>query len=107
MANYSLFMALFWLVVGALVICYHQFVDNAAFGTNIFGTGLSAGWLAIVLVIYNLIRWNNNRSKDSPDQAAYKTMMEERRRRNREGRHDDQPPDPNFNFSDRPEEGKR
>jgi hypothetical protein len=108
MANFNLFMALFWLVLGVLVVWYHHFVDGDFFGQDILGSGIPRVWMALLaflLVPYNLVRWYNARSYVANQQVSDSIMEARRRRDHAEGRHGDQPPDPNFNFSDRPKDG--
>lgn len=46
------FLALFWLVIGLAMILHPRFEN-----WKIAETGISFGWLAIVLAGYNLMRW--------------------------------------------------
>ena len=56
MINLNLLLAVFWLIVGGLLFLLPRLVRDADLG-NVLGTGLSAGWLALVLAFYNLARW--------------------------------------------------
>lgn len=98
--NVNLMMAVFWVILGVPMVIYHWLHPGAAFD-NILGTGISAGWLCIVLGLYNVARWWSARSY-----AAYRQHLEETALR-RHRREDATPPggrelDPNFMFNDPP-----
>jgi hypothetical protein len=102
MRNLNLFLAILWAVLGAGAILYHQ-QNPQAFGADFGGLGISAGWLAGLLVLYNLVRWWSIRTYYS-DRQGLQSVMDARRQRERaeERHHREEPPDPNLDFSDKP-----
>jgi hypothetical protein len=79
----NLVMAVFWLVVGGLLLGW-QWLHPENRRLTIFGTGISIGWLALLLALYDLVRWRQERRltrRQTPPAAV---------------------PDPNFNFTDQP-----
>ena len=99
--NLYLFMAVFWLVLGlALVIV--PGVNPKALPWAMLGGRISVGWLALVLALYNVLRWWLLRS------AAQRRAREEDRQPVRSALSASPPPapDPNFQFTDPPPEPK-
>jgi len=95
----NLIMAVFWLLLAATVFGWQwRHPDGATL--TISGTGISFGWLGVVLGLYNLARWWSGRLA----QRRRQMEADERRRRTRpiESR---QPPGvvhPEFNFIEEP-----
>jgi hypothetical protein len=53
---YNLFLAVFWLVLGASLFIWRWLSPDATqFRFEPFG--VSAGWVALLLAVYNLLRW--------------------------------------------------
>lgn len=52
------FLALFWLLIGLGMILHPGFAN-----WKIADTGISFGWLAVVLAGYNLLRWRLRREQ--------------------------------------------
>jgi hypothetical protein len=92
-------LALIWLIVGAALVVWHR-LDPDAPGRNFLGTDVSAGWLAVVLGMYNLVRWWATRSVGRRQQALDEDLERRRRRDDPE-----RPRDPTFDFSDPPAGG--
>jgi hypothetical protein len=95
----NLFLALLWLLGAVVVLAYEYFTGEQFL--RIRGTNLSVGWLLLVLGIYNLARWWSLRSYRA-EQRAVQTAQANRYRAAHRERHPGQPPDPNFDFTDRP-----
>jgi hypothetical protein len=93
----NLFMALFWLVLAGLLLAWHAaHPENAAL--RIGGSGPSLGWVALVLALYNFVRWWSQRAY-----ARQRRLLEELRssRQPQRPRGTDAP-DPAFDFSNEP-----
>jgi hypothetical protein len=95
----NLILAVVWLVGAGLLFVYEYQTGDQRL--RIRGTDLSIGWLLLVLGLYNLARWFSSRSG-----KASERVLEEMRTRHHQGRHSqpraEEPPDPNFNFTDEP-----
>jgi hypothetical protein len=88
-------LAIFWLVVGVVWILYdYSSGGNGAF--SIPGLGWSAGWVCVLLAVYNFMRWWSRRVSSRTD-AQYRTRRDYLRNPPPVRR---EPPDPNFNFTD-------
>jgi hypothetical protein len=97
MKNLNLFAAIFWFVVGVAILATPQDLLVIRLG----GVQFSSGWLAFVLVLYNLVRWWSLRSYRQQRQAEQQALAK-REERHREERREQVEPDPNFNFTDPP-----
>lgn len=87
----NLILALFWVVVAVLLFVFHKGGNQGLIPIPLY-------ILALVLAIYNLVRWWSMRVA-----AAQRRQGEEMIRKpslHRAG--DDRPPDPNFVFTDSP-----
>lgn len=93
----NLIMAVCWLVVGGTFLIWHWLDPQAPLG-YIRGTNISIGWIGIGLAIYNVVRWYSQRSAVSAREAQLAESLR-RSREERRVRHEE-PPDPNFNFSE-------
>jgi len=94
----NLFLALFWFILGVVLIAYHAFTGDKNF---LFG-GISTGWLALFLCLYNVIRWwavSSATSHRKAEQLAEAARLRNAQRRYRDAATE---PDPNFNFTDQP-----
>jgi hypothetical protein len=96
--NLSLILALAWLLGAVVLFAYEQFTGDMRF--RIRGTDLSAAWLLLVLGLYNLARWWSLRRARADQQALRSEQVHRRPAPFREPRNE--PPDPNFNFTDEP-----
>jgi len=97
--NLNLIMAVVWFVVGAglLVVTYTMGDDALPFRVRFLP--ISPGWLALLLCVYNVVRWRSGpRRRQDPLAAALAA-----RRRMRRDRDDPPPaPDPTFDFTAAP-----
>jgi hypothetical protein len=100
MVNANLFMAIFWLFLGAALIIAQGLRPDVRW-MRLCGTDLSIGWAAIVLCVYNLVRWWSLRSYEAQRRALDEAY--ERRLREAEQRplaHEEHNPD--FDFGNSP-----
>lgn len=84
------------------MIVYHSQHPNVP-TANIWGSGISLGWVAVLLGVYNLyklVRWWNVRSY----QANLRKLEEIRWEREHRSRLDIDKRDPTFDFSDKPDQ---
>ncbi|MGE3803596.1 MAG: hypothetical protein AB7K24_02865 [Gemmataceae bacterium] len=84
----NLMMAGFWVAIGVTMLIYHRLNPQAPL--EILGTGISAGWLAIFLALYNVARWwsaasyvkekeaAESRAERIQDRQKYSSLMVER-----------------------------
>jgi hypothetical protein len=94
--NLNLVFAVPWLVVAAGFLIWHGLhPEDRHF--RIFYTGLSAGWLALFLGLYNLARWYSSWSYGRALRRQEQARAEHERRTRPE-----EPPHPEFDFT-RPE----
>ena len=96
--NFNLLLAVVWLAVGVLLLVWQWYDPNAP-SRSILNTGISWGWLALLLALYNLVRWWAGRSA-----AAERRLEAEARARYHREHHPRpvQEPDPTFDFSKPP-----
>lgn len=95
----NLFMAIFWLTLAIAAFVVSWLKPGLPY-LEIAGSGLNAGWLALVFGAYNLVRWLSTRMS-----AERKRMLEQmsgRRNRPRREFAEDSEPNPAFDFGDRP-----
>ena len=85
-----LLLAVLWLVTGGGLLVWQAMNPNVPL-RSVLGTRISAGWVLIVLAVYDLVKWWSTR-KSAARQAA-----ETRAPRRPRGE-----PDANFDFSDSP-----
>ncbi len=100
----NLILAGFWFVIGAALLASQSlYGDQPQF--LIPGTKLSIGWLAMCLVVYNVVRWWMRRSYLRRQRDMEETLSRLYRRRP----HQNTPvePDPNFMFTEEPPHGDR
>jgi hypothetical protein len=94
----KLFMALVWLVLGACIF-YWQWSHPDRPGLTIWNTGISIGWGAIALGLYNLLRWwmawSYQKRQRAVVEAEAHRLNELRRRTRPSSGHN-----PDFDFSD-------
>jgi hypothetical protein len=96
--QFNLLAAIVWFVAGTGMLVLSWLHPEKAPWT-IRGTDLSAGWLGIVLAVYNLARYFSIRASRRPDGEA--TLRQRRPRSPSEG--SSREPDPNFQFDDQSE----
>jgi hypothetical protein len=94
-ASVKLWMAGVWLIVAGFIFYWEW--SHPGPGLTIWNTGISIGWVAVLLCLYNLFFWwiSSLRRRTSEDDSLY------RRNEPRKRTHAPQEPDPNFDFSDR------
>jgi hypothetical protein len=86
-------LAVIWIALGIGLIVWHWVDPEATRGKL---GGLSMGWIALVLGVYNLARWWSLRSY----QAVRQAEREARAERERRGREETKPdPDSPFKFN--------
>lgn len=95
--NFNLVLACLWLAAGIGVLVYEAVTGKLTY--RVLDTNISIGWLILLLALYNLARWWSVRSSEASRRAAW--QMESMRHRSRaDERRRDEPPDPNFQFTD-------
>ncbi len=81
-ASVKLFMALVWLLLGACIFYWEW--THPGRRLTIWDTGISIGWGAIVLGIYNLLRcwmaWSYQKRQRAIEEAESRRLSELRRR---------------------------
>jgi hypothetical protein len=97
----------FWLLIAAAI-----FITGLATGKWYLNVHLgdfppfSSGWLALLLALYNLARWWSIRSYRRQRLAEQDALAKRFHRHRDERREPEQPPDPNFNFTEPPADPK-
>jgi len=106
----KLFLTGFWFLVGFSILAIQALTDKLELSVNLFGARFSPGWLAIVLGLFNLVRWGLERGARSQNRQADAAWAEQLRSRIRETRSEkpaeDVEPNPDFDFK-RPPTGPR
>jgi hypothetical protein len=99
--NLNLFMAIFWMVLGAGLVVYHRMFPGESF-LRLRWTDLSPGWLIMVLAVWNIIRWWSALAAEK-DRKMHENLTYERQRRHHESLPTarDEAPNPEFDFSRR------
>src|SRR5438105_4163397 len=95
------FLAVFWSALGLTILVWHWADPHARFFEN-FGSAVVAGWVAVALGIYNLVRWWGT-------MAGRRLREETTRLRERdkiEGTTTAQLPDPTFDFGRQDKRGR-
>jgi hypothetical protein len=88
----NLFFALIWLVLGVGILVWDWLHPDAP-PSSFRG---SAGWLALVLCLFNLVRWYTTRAGRLTREAYQRSLRPVRRSA------PDRAPDPDFDFTDSP-----
>lgn len=100
MKSMNLFLAVFWLMMGAGLVLWHWLYPEVR-QARLPNSDVSLGWLAILMGLYNLARWYGIRAY-----LHRQGILEEQRRHREElersDRRPDVEPDPNFDFSSPP-----
>jgi hypothetical protein len=66
-----IFLSVCWLLVTVgLFVWYWSDPENSL--TRIWGTGIPVGWLALVMLAYNLLRWWSNWQLSRPRQEYHR-----------------------------------
>lgn len=94
----NLILGVVWLCTAASILGY-EFVNGPS-GLRIRGLDVSAGWLFLLLGLYNFVRWYSSRANRAEQEAL--RLAHERRLRQTRYRERPIEPDPTFDFSDKP-----
>jgi len=97
----NLVMALIWFLLAAGLFAW-QWLHPEEGTWTIRGTGISFGWLALILALYNLARWWSRRSSKANDRAVQAAWSQRRRQAAREEPGVESTPDPRFDFTEQP-----
>jgi hypothetical protein len=92
--NLNLLFAVPWLLLATGFLIWHALHPEEQH-FRIFGTGLSAGWLALFLGLYNVARWYSSWSHARELRALARAREEYAQRTRR----DEPPPHPEFDFT--------
>ncbi len=95
--NYSLVMAIIWFLIGAGWLAA-DWMTGGKLDQLPWGRRFPLGWVALLLCLYNVVRWRlrpRRRSRDSSQES-----LDPRRQMHRDDERALGPPDPNFNFTD-------
>jgi hypothetical protein len=99
--NFHLLLAVFWLFLGAMLLLVPRFYPEAP-DLTIRGIDISAGWVAVVLALYNVVRWwallASARGRARNDAGARRPMGRHPTPHHRPG----QEPNPAFDFTKPP-----
>ena len=98
--NYSLIMAIFWLVLGVGWFIAAWTTGGKLPVMRLGSLEFSPAWAALLLCLYNLARWQMRRRRKPP--MSLHEALEARRRMHRDEERPPGPPDPNFIFTDQP-----
>lgn len=79
----NLFLAFFWLILAAVLLGM-EWLSPGQPRYRIWGTNISIGWVALILGVYNLVRWWSNRLYRAEQRALQQTIQRTRRREQRE-----------------------
>lgn len=99
--NLNLFMAIFWMVLGAGLVLYHWMFPGEQF-LRLRWTDWSPGWLILVLAVWNVLRWWSARAAEADRRLEENLVYERQHRRHPLPVERDQPPNPDFDFSSAP-----
>jgi len=94
----KLFMALLWLILGSCIF-YWEWSHPDRPGLTIWNTGISIGWGAIALGLYNMLRWWMAWSYQRRQRAIAEAETQRRNELRRRSRPTAEP-NPDFDFSD-------
>jgi hypothetical protein len=100
---FHLILAGIWLT-GAIVVFAVQYTqgENAPFFVPLFGQRVSAAWIMLVLMLYNLAHWYVRQSVLAERQAMRAALEREMRESRRPPTEGGKEPDPNLRFTDDP-----
>jgi hypothetical protein len=90
--NLNLFLAAIWGIFGIGLLLAPTINDSYLAGLSP-QTRLWMAGFALVMVCYNIIRWRLTRMRRQADEQAYRPNVRPQRR--------EEPPNPDFDFSDR------
>ncbi len=96
--NYSLVMAIFWFLFGVGWFAAEWITGRKLPVLHLGGAEVSLAWVALLLCLYNVVRWRLRPRRRSQD--SLQETLEARRLMHRDEERPPGPPDPNFNFTD-------
>jgi hypothetical protein len=96
--NINLFMAIFWMVLGAGLVGYHWMYPGETF-LRLRGTDLSPGWLIMILAAWNVIRWWSALAAEKDRKMQENLTYERQRRHGSLPVTREEAPNPEFDFS--------
>jgi hypothetical protein len=102
-SSMNLILAVIWLVVG-LGILLLPVLDPMHRVVNLGRVDSSIGWIALVFCCYNVVRWWSTRYYYN-DQRIIRSARARRAKEEEERPRAEQPPDPKFDFTDKPPPG--
>jgi hypothetical protein len=92
-------LAILWLIGGVALFIYQHLTGDRRL--HILNLDLSLGWIMLAFSLYNFARWFSLRSGRASRDAFQQSVAERHRAAYRRQRREE-PPDPNFNFTDEP-----
>lgn len=101
MSHFHFSLAVLWLAGGIVLLAWHYTTGDPRGKIEAFG-GMSSGWIAIILGVYNLARWWGARAARQERFLMHQMEEERRQRRRAAAQADYDHPDPNFTFTDEP-----
>src|SRR5262245_59601918 len=101
--NLYLAFVIFWLGLGIAMLVWHS-IDLTAPFSNLFGSHISAGWLALIMALYNLLPWWSAHSLQKERRRMEDAWLQRQRE---EARRPEREPDPTFDFSKPPPDEDR
>jgi hypothetical protein len=98
-----LIFALIWLAV-SLALFALPLLHPRGMAVTLGPTGVSAGWIALLLCLYNLVRWWSARAHAANRRALREDFHRRRPQASPDQAEPYRPPDPNFDFTEQPPE---
>jgi hypothetical protein len=95
-----LILALIWLLFAAAMFVLSYIQPDAPY-LHIGGSGVPVALIGVCFFVYNLLRWRAERTAAQRRRMLREPLGRRRYHHEREPRRE-QPPDPNFNFTDQP-----
>ncbi len=99
----NLFLAVVWLLGAVVLLAYEHFLGDPRFRIRWGDSSFSGAWLMLALAMYNLARWWGNRSYRAEQCAVEIARASREWEKHRRPSEPTGPPDPNFNFTDEPD----
>ena len=100
--GFHLCMAGMWLVLAAVIMSWEWAHPQHRVAGTILGTNFSVAWIAAILGAYNLARWWSGRRRAHGGLSPEEQWLRWRRSRLQGDSRHQEPPDPNFDFTDGP-----
>jgi hypothetical protein len=97
----NLILAAVWLVLGVILLTL-PLVDPEQRLVPLGRSGYLAGGMALVLVVYNLVRWWSSKAFAADREAARQSLTRRRHHEEEDPARPQPERDPNFDFTDRP-----